>query len=346
MRKMASVLIAVALLIGAAAFEGCATGVLPVSGGFALVDVAMAEDSTQPPAVAVDAFDWYGTWQYSAEETWFPDWNIAAGYYGITRPPSYPVQVTDTLTIKSYDNPQMKQFTFIVFRNKSVDDGKTVKRTEETYLAFAEYNDKYEPGTVCARMDMVPFDGTNVEYGDAYNNVWEVYAEWTGEVTDEDRVYVRLSESENATDKTAPENGRTPEPEPGKTSSIVGIAAGEYFTLGLRQDGTVVAAGDNAKGQCDVEGWNEIETIAAGLSHSVGLTRDGEVVATGDNELGQCDVEGWEDIVQISAGYGHTVGLKGDGRSSRPDTTATVSAMSRSGAISSRSRRAAGTPSV
>lgn len=108
-----------------------------------------------------------------------------------------------------------------------------------------------------------------------------------------------------------PDSGRTPET--GKTSAIVDIAAGEYFTLGLRQDGTVVAAGDNSKGQCDIEGWNGIEAIAAGLSHSVGLTRDGEVVATGDNELGQCDVEGWEDIVEISAGYGHTVGLKGDG---------------------------------
>ena len=108
-----------------------------------------------------------------------------------------------------------------------------------------------------------------------------------------------------------PDSGRTPETE--KTSAIADVAAGEYFTLGLRQDGTVVAAGDNSKGQCDIEGWNEIEAIAAGLSHSVGLTRDGEVVATGDNELDQCDVAGWEDIVQISAGYGHTVGLKGDG---------------------------------
>lgn len=96
-------------------------------------------------------------------------------------------------------------------------------------------------------------------------------------------------------------------------SPITDVAAGEYFTLGLRQNGTVVAAGDNGKGQCDVSGWTEIEAISAGLQHSVGLTRDGAVVATGDDELGQCDVADWEDIVQISAGYGHTVGLKADG---------------------------------
>ena len=129
--------------------------------------------------------------------------------------------------------------------------------------------------------------------------------------------------SGTSTATAGPEAAATPRPESTRTPSgheaetgaapIVDVAAGEYFTLGLRQDGTVVAAGDNAKGQCDVEGWREIEAIAAGLQHSVGLTRDGEVVATGDNELGQCDVEGWEDIVEISAGYGHTVGLKGDG---------------------------------
>ena len=108
------------------------------------------------------------------------------------------------------------------------------------------------------------------------------------------------------------DHGRTPE---GTTaqSPIADVAAGKYFTLGLRQDGTVVAAGDNAKGQCDVSEWAEIEAIAAGLEHSVGLTRDGTVVAAGDNELGQCEAEEWEDIVQISAGYGHTVGLKADG---------------------------------
>lgn len=109
-----------------------------------------------------------------------------------------------------------------------------------------------------------------------------------------------------------PDHGRTPEGTAAQ-SPIADVAAGEYFTLGLRQNGTVVAAGDNAKGQCDVSEWTEIEAIAAGLEHSVGLTRDGTVVAAGDNELGQCDVEDWEDIVQISAGYGHTVGLRADG---------------------------------
>jgi len=45
----------------------------------------------------------------------------------------------------------------------------------------------------------------------------------------------------------------------------------------------------------------------------VGLKDDGTVVAVGDNEAGQCDVGGWMDIIQVAAGYEHTVGLKDDG---------------------------------
>ena len=33
------------------------------------------------------------------------------------------------------------------------------------------------------------------------------------------------------------------------------VAAGECHTVGLKADGTVVAAGDNDSGECDVSGW-------------------------------------------------------------------------------------------
>jgi hypothetical protein len=36
------------------------------------------------------------------------------------------------------------------------------------------------------------------------------------------------------------------------------IAAGGLHTVGLKTDGTVVAAGLNLQGQCDVGGWTEI----------------------------------------------------------------------------------------
>ena len=95
-------------------------------------------------------------------------------------------------------------------------------------------------------------------------------------------------------------------------SDIVAVAAG-FHTVGLRSDGTVVATGWNYYGQCDVDSWNNIVAVAAGEVHTVGLRSDGTVVATGDNEYGQCDVDSWTDIVAVAAGAYHTVGLRSDG---------------------------------
>jgi len=43
----------------------------------------------------------------------------------------------------------------------------------------------------------------------------------------------------------------------GKTS----VATGIFHTVGLKADGTVVAVGDNNYGQCDVQGWTDIQVL-------------------------------------------------------------------------------------
>jgi len=91
------------------------------------------------------------------------------------------------------------------------------------------------------------------------------------------------------------------------------VAAGYYHTVGLKADGTVVAAGNNDYGQCNVGSWSNIIQVAAGGAHTVGLKGDGTVVAVGYNGDGQCNVGSWSGIVQVAAGGSHTVGLKGDG---------------------------------
>ena len=80
--------------------------------------------------------------------------------------------------------------------------------------------------------------------------------------------------------------------EAGKTT----VAAGGFHTVGLKADGTVVAAGRNNHGQCGVSGWTDIVAVAAGGGHTVGLKADGTVAAVGYNGYGQCDVSGWTDI--------------------------------------------------
>ena len=48
-------------------------------------------------------------------------------------------------------------------------------------------------------------------------------------------------------------------------------------------------------------------------AHIVGLKNDGTVVAAGNNEYGQCNVSDWENIIAIDVGRDFTVGLRDDG---------------------------------
>lgn len=94
---------------------------------------------------------------------------------------------------------------------------------------------------------------------------------------------------------------------------IIAISAGINYTLGLKSDGTVLAVGADNDGKCEIEGWHNIVAISAGMDHSVALKSDGTVVAVGLNKDEQCEVSGWNDIIAIAAGDYHTVGLKSDG---------------------------------
>lgn len=96
-------------------------------------------------------------------------------------------------------------------------------------------------------------------------------------------------------------------------SDIIAVEAGSFHTVGLHSDGTVIAVGDNYDGECDVSSWRNIVAISSNGSHTVGLRANGTAVATGWNHEGQCNVGRWKNIKQISAGISHTVGLKTDG---------------------------------
>ena len=96
-------------------------------------------------------------------------------------------------------------------------------------------------------------------------------------------------------------------------SDIVAVVAGAYHAVGLRSDGTVVATGSNSSSHCYVNSWTDIMAVAAGDYHTVGLHSDGTVVAVGRNDNGQCDVDSWSDVVAATGGYAHTVGLHSDG---------------------------------
>lgn len=95
-------------------------------------------------------------------------------------------------------------------------------------------------------------------------------------------------------------------------AKIIDVSAGISHTVGLREDGTAIAIGDNADGQCDIESWNDLIAIDTAGRHTVGLKSDGTVVAVGRQDFGKCNVSDWTDIVAIVADI-PTVGLKSDG---------------------------------
>ncbi len=94
--------------------------------------------------------------------------------------------------------------------------------------------------------------------------------------------------------------------------NIVSVAAGGFFTVGLKKNGTVIGTG-TSDSYTGVEGWTDIIAVACGLGHTVGLKKDGTVVAVGLNDHGQTNVSNWSDIVAIGTGSWSTFGIKRDG---------------------------------
>ncbi len=90
-------------------------------------------------------------------------------------------------------------------------------------------------------------------------------------------------------------------------------AAGREHSVALRADGTVVAAGSNKYGQCDVSDWKDITAVSAGAYFTLGLKSDGTVVAAGSNSFGQCNVSDWKNVTKITAGDFDAFALCADG---------------------------------
>jgi len=112
------------------------------------------------------------------------------------------------------------------------------------------------------------------------------------------------------------------------SSGFTAIAASGFHSLGLKDDGSVAAWGDNNYGQCNVPDPNVFIGIAAGGWHSLGLKDDGSVAAWGYNGEGQCNVPDPNGFVAIAAGIYHSLGQKMMALSRPGETMAKVSAMS------------------
>lgn len=84
-------------------------------------------------------------------------------------------------------------------------------------------------------------------------------------------------------------------------------AFGLFHQLQRNADGSVTASGKNIFGECNSQEWIDICAVACGDWHSVALKNDGTLVSCGSNANRQCDVRTLPDTVeQISCGRYHT----------------------------------------
>ena len=185
-------------------------------------------------------------------------------------------------------------------------------------------------------------------------NNWNFsYSSWLQDIT------VFTCTDTSAAAPTAAPTAETPSPilSPATSQSLAEeygrkkvVAAGDHFAVGIKPDGSCIAAGnpkpnvsswtgmyslsacgDTAAGlrsdgtvvcsdpTLNVRNWKDIaqidyyEELWGEDRHIVGLTSSGKVVAEGTNRYGECGVSAWEDIVDVAAGATHTVGLRSDG---------------------------------
>jgi alpha-tubulin suppressor-like RCC1 family protein len=89
------------------------------------------------------------------------------------------------------------------------------------------------------------------------------------------------------------------------------ICIEQALSLALKNDGTLVAWGDNGAGQITVPaGLSNVIAVAAGYTHSVALKADGTVVAWGWNAEGETNVPaGLSEVMAIGAGATHNLAL-------------------------------------
>jgi subtilisin-like proprotein convertase family protein len=109
--------------------------------------------------------------------------------------------------------------------------------------------------------------------------------------------------------------GQTTPVPPGLTNLVVGVGAGNDFSLALNNDGTVVAWGNDSQGQTNVPvALSNAVAVAGGYSHSLALRSDRTVTVWGDDTYGQTNVPpGLTNAVEAASGNYHCLALSADG---------------------------------
>ena len=103
-------------------------------------------------------------------------------------------------------------------------------------------------------------------------------------------------------------------------TNVVDVVAGDGYTVGLRSDGTVLYAGDDAAMARTLASWSGILRLEKkGWSYVVGYCADGSVRLASYDPWGyegvwtQTELSGWRGITDLRLSYDFCAGLRADG---------------------------------
>jgi hypothetical protein len=115
-------------------------------------------------------------------------------------------------------------------------------------------------------------------------------------------------------DTDAEGNGAGQSDVPMNLSNVVAVSAGEYHSLAVKADGSLVCWGDNSQGQTQPPAnLPKVLEVAGGGGHSLAIKADGTVAAWGNDLSGQCDIPaGVTNAVAIAAGGSFSLVLLGE----------------------------------
>ena len=96
---------------------------------------------------------------------------------------------------------------------------------------------------------------------------------------------------------------------------VTALSAGQWSSLALKADGSLVAWGWNLHGQSSIPaGLSNVTAISSGYAHHLALKSDQTVAAWGFNNGGQTNVPvGLSNVKAVAAGRYHGLALKADG---------------------------------
>ena len=82
-------------------------------------------------------------------------------------------------------------------------------------------------------------------------------------------------------------------------TDYLAIAAGDFYSLALKADGSIVAWGIDDYGQASPPAGNDFVAISAGIQHGLALKTDGSIVGWGRNNYGQATPPVGNDLIAI-----------------------------------------------